>query len=108
MNVYTYKPYVEKFQSYSDRNVTHNKIRPPNDIAFSKLDPTNNGPLINNIYYVNSVRNYDHLNNPYDRLVNPNFIVLPYCKPYWTQREPNDAFGRPISQTYLGYNLQKK
>ena len=82
MNVYTYKPYVEKFQSHKDRTIEHNKIRPHNDIYYAVLDPTNNGPLINNLYSVNGLTNYDHLHNPYDRLVNPNFIVLPYCKPY--------------------------
>jgi len=108
MNVYTYKPYLEKFQSYTDRNVAHNEIRPHNNIYYAVLDPTNNGPLINNLYSINGITNYDHLDNPYDRLVNPNYITLPYCKPYWTTIEPNDNYGRPISQTYIGYNLQKK
>jgi hypothetical protein len=39
--------------------------------------------------------NYDHLNHPCDRLVNPNYL-MPYCKPYYSTLEPNDQIG-PIS-----------
>ena len=107
MNVYTYKPYLEKHNSHTEHILAHNKIRPHNNIYYTVLDPTNKGPLINNLYHLNSVINYDHLNNPYDRLVNKIFIVLPYCRPYYTSKEPHDEFGRPISLTYYGYNTQK-
>jgi hypothetical protein len=108
MNVYTYKPYLEKHNSHTERILAHNQIRPHNNIYYTVLDPTNKGPLINNLYHLNSVINYDHLNNPYDRLVNPNFIILPYCKPYYSTRDPLNYDGRPLSTTYIGYNSQKK
>ena len=31
---------------------------------------------------------------------------VPYCKPYWSDKEPNN-FGYPLSLTQLGYSSQK-
>jgi hypothetical protein len=36
--------------------------------------------------------------------MNPN-ARYPYCKPYWSDKEPNN-FGYPISLTQLGYLTQ--
>ena len=44
--------------------------------------------------------NYRDLEN-----MNPN-IRIPYCKPYWSDTEPNN-FGYPLSLTQLGYLSQK-
>jgi hypothetical protein len=37
--------------------------------------------------------------------MNPN-VVYPYCKPYYSEKEPND-FGYSVSLTNLGYNTQQ-
>jgi hypothetical protein len=37
--------------------------------------------------------------------MNPN-IKIPYCKPYWSDKEPN-PFGYPLSLTQLGHSTQK-
>ena len=49
---------------------------------------------------------YDNFErNPYLQNMNPN-IRVPYCKPYYTDKEPNNL-GYPVSLTNLGYNTQK-
>ena len=48
---------------------------------------------------------YDNFErNPYLENMNPDARV-PYCKPYWSDTEPNN-FGYPISLTQLGYLTQ--
>jgi hypothetical protein len=42
---------------------------------------------------------------PYLQNMNTN-AVYPYCKPYYSDKEPNN-FGYPVSLMYLGYNTQK-
>jgi hypothetical protein len=71
------------------------------------MDPTNTSPNRTTLYTPNTLLNFDHLHNPYDRDVNPNFLTLPYCRGYWTNEEPKDHFGHPISTTYYAYNTQK-
>ncbi len=54
-------------------------------------------------YVQNSYDNFER--NPYLHNMNPN-IRIPYCKPYWLDKEPNN-FGYPLSLAKLGYNRQK-
>jgi len=95
MNEYIYKSFSDKFESYKQREELVNKIRYFNDIDYAKMDPTND---VKNIYD-NSER------NPYLQNMNTN-AVYPYCKPYYSDKEPNN-FGYPVSLMYLGYNTQK-
>ncbi len=108
LNVYNFDQFPGKYASYQDRNRINTTYRPQSDLKFGRLDPTNNGSFKSPKYAMGQAENYDHLNNPYDRLVNANFIVLPYTKPYFTPREPNEEYGRPLSLSYFGYNSQKK
>ena len=76
-----------------------NNIRYFNDIDFSIKDPTNIGQHVElshvqNIYD-NSERNSDLQN------MNPN-VIQPYCKPYYSDYEPNN-FGHPVSLIHVGY-----
>ena len=107
MSYYTYKPLIDSHESFQKRATTDDKFRFPNNIYFAVMDPTNTLPS-KPIFSPNTVLNYDHLNNPYNRDVNPNFYTLPYCPGYYTQEEPKDHFGRPISTTYYALNSQKK
>ena len=59
------------------------------------------GCFLDNRYACGPAQNFDHLNNPYDRLVNPNYL-MPYCKPYYSPLEPNDQYGPPINTISLG------
>ena len=107
LNLYNYDPFPGQYASYQQRNKINATYRPPTDLKFGKLDQTMKGCFLDNRYACGPAQNFDHLNNPYDRLVNKIFIVLPYCRPYYTSKEPHDEFGRPISLTYYGYNTQK-
>ncbi len=65
------------------------------------LDPTSINGHVELRYVQNSYDNFD----PYLQNVNPN-IGIPYCKPYWSDHEPNN-FGYPLSLSKLGYSSQK-
>jgi hypothetical protein len=67
------------------------------------LDPTNINGHVELSYVQNSYDNFER--NPYLQNMNPN-IRIPYCKPYWSDNEPNN-FGYPLSLTQLGYYGQK-
>jgi hypothetical protein len=108
MSNYSYKPIQTYFDAFKRRETITQDVRYPNNIAYAIMDPTNTPPNRTTLYTPNTLLNFDHLHNPYDRDVNPNFHTLPYCRGYWSQTEPNDHFGRPISTTYYAYNTQKK
>jgi hypothetical protein len=97
LDIYNYTPFPSQYDAYQQRNQIHAAYRPQSDLVYAKYDPTMDvlkhdyGPQIN----------YDHLNNPYDRLVNPNYL-MPYCKPYYSPLEPNDQYGPPINTISLG------
>ena len=97
---YLYKPLINSHESFQKRQMMNDNFRFSNDIKFAVMDPTNTLPSKPS-FSPNTILNYDHLNNPYDRDVNPNFYTLPYCRGYY-------HFGRPISTTYYAYNTQKK
>ena len=102
MNEYIYKSFSDKFESYKQRQELVNSIRYFNDIDFSKMDPTNIGQHVELSYVKNIYENSER--NPYLQNMNPN-IKFPYCKPYYSDKEPNN-FGYPVSLTYLGYATQ--
>jgi len=106
MSDYSYKPIQTYFDAVKRREVLGQKVRFPNNVNFAVLDPTNKPPHKTTYYTPNTVLYYDHLHNPYDHDVNPNFHALPYCPGYWSSQEPNN-FGHPISTAYYGYNTQK-
>ena len=108
MSNYSYKPIQTYFDAFKRRETITQDVRYPNNIAYAIMDPTNTSPNRTTLYTPNTLLNFDHLHNPYDRDVNPNFHTLPYCRGYWTQTEPKDHFGHPISTTYYAYNTQKK
>ena len=102
MNEYIYKSFSDKFESYKQRQELADSIRYFNDIDFAIKDQTNIGQhvelsYVKNIYY-NSER------NPYLQNMNPD-VRYPYCKPYYSENEPNN-FGYPVSLTQLGYYTQ--
>ena len=68
------------------------------------MDPTNIGGHLELKYVKNKYGNEGD-RNPYLQNMNPN-IRIPYCKPYWSDKEPN-PFGYPLSLTQLGYSSQK-
>ena len=103
MNEYIYKSFSDKFESYKLRHELLNNIRYPNDINFAIMDPTNTGHHLELSYVKNSYENSER--NPYVQNMNPN-IKIPYCKPYYSEKEPNNV-GYPVSLTYLGYSTQK-
>ena len=103
MNEYIYKSFSDKFESYKQRQELVNSIRYFNDIDFAKMDPTNIGQHVELSYVKNIYENSER--NPYLQNMNPN-IKFPYCKPYYSNEEPNN-FGYPVSLTYLGYSTQK-
>ena len=107
MSNYSYKPIQTYFDAFKRRETITQDVRYPNNIKYAIMDPTNTPPNRTTLYTPNTLLNFDHLHNPYDRDVNPNFQTLPYCRGYWTQTEPKDHFGRPISTTYYAYNTQK-
>ena len=103
MNEYIYKSFSDKFESYKQREELVNKIRYFNDIDYAKMDPTNVGQHLELSYVKNIYDNSER--NPYLQNMNPDARV-PYCKPYWSDKEPN-PFGYPLSLTQLGYSSQK-
>ena len=103
MNEYIYKSFSDKFGSYKQREELVNNIRYFNDIDYAKMDPTNVGQHLELSYVKNIYDNSER--NPYLQNMNPN-AVYPYCKPYYSEKEPNN-FGYPVSLMYLGYNTQK-
>ena len=103
MNEYIYKSFSDKFESYKQREELVNNIRYFNDVNFANMDPTNIGQHSELSYVKNIYSNSER--NPYLQNMNPN-IRIPYCKPYWSDKEPN-PFGYPLSLTQLGYSTQK-
>ena len=103
MNEYIYKSFSEKFESQKLRHELLSNIRYPNDINYAVMDPTNTNGHLELIYVKNAYKNEER--NPYLQNMNPN-VNFPYCKPYWTDKEPNN-FGYPLSLTQLGYYSQK-
>ena len=107
MSNYSYKPIQTYFDAFKRRETITQDVRFPNHIKYAIMDPTNTPPHRTTLYTPNTLLNFDHLHNPYDRDVNPNFYTLPYCRGYWSPTEPKDHFGRPISTTYYAYKTQK-
>jgi hypothetical protein len=104
MNEYIYKSFSEKFESQKLRHELLSDIRYPNNINYAIMDPINiNGHL--ELKYVKNKYDNEGDRNPYLQNMNPN-IRIPYCKPYWSDKEPN-PFGYPLSLTQLGYSSQK-
>ena len=66
------------------------------------MDPTNINGHLELSYVKNAYQNEER--NQYLQNMNPN-IRIPYCKPYWSDKEPNN-FGYPIRLTQLGYLTQ--
>ena len=104
MNEYIYKSFSDKFESYKLRHELVSDIRYPNNINYAVLDPTNIGGHLE-LKYVKNKYDNEGDRNPYLQNMNPN-IRIPYCKPYWSDKEPN-PFGYPLSLTQLGYSTQK-
>ena len=104
MNEYIYKSFSDKFESYKQRQELADSIRYFNDIDFAIKDQTNIGQHVELSYVKNIYDNSER--NPYLQNMNTN-VVYPYCKPYYSENEPN-KFGYPVSLMYLGYNTQKK
>ena len=102
MNEYIYKSFSDKFESYKIRHELLSEIRYPNDINFAIMDPTNIGQHVESSYVKNIYDNSER--NPYLQNMNPN-VIFPYCKPYYSDKEPNN-FGYPLSLTQLGYYTQ--
>ena len=102
MNEYIYKSFSDKFESYKQREELVNKIRYFNDIDYAKMDPTNVGQHLELSYVKNIYDNSER--NPYLQNMNPD-VKYPYCKPYYSEKEPNN-FGYPVSLTQLGYYTQ--
>ena len=103
MNEYIYKSFSGKFESYKQRQELANSIKYLNDIDFAKMDPTNIGQHVELSYVKNIYSNSER--NPYLQNMNPD-VKYPYCKPYYSEKEPN-KFGYPVSLTQLGYYTQK-
>ena len=102
MNEYIYKSFSDKFESYKKREELVNNIRYFNDVDFAKMDPTNVGQHLELSYVKNIYDNSER--NPYLQNMNPD-VKYPYCKPYYSEKEPNN-FGYPVSLTQLGYYTQ--
>ena len=103
MNEYIYKSFSDKFESQKLRHELLSDIRYPNHINYAVRDPTNINGHVELRYVQNKYDNFER--NPYLQNMNPN-IRVPYCKPYWSDKEPN-PFGYPLSLTQLGYYSQK-
>ena len=103
MNIYIYKSFNDKFESYKQRQELADSIRYFNDIDFAIKDQTNIGQHVELSYVKNIYDNSER--NPYLQNMNPD-VKYPYCKPYYSEKEPNN-FGYPVSLMYLGYNTQK-
>ena len=101
--MYIYKSFSDKFEGYKLRHELLGDIRYPNNINYAVLDPTNINGHVELRYVQNNYDNFER--NPYLQNMNPN-IRIPYCKPYWSDNEPNN-FGYPLSLTQLGYYGQK-
>ena len=104
MNEYIYKSFSDKFESYKLRHELLSDIRYPNNINYAVMDPTNIGGHLE-LKYVRNKYDNEGDRNPYLQNMNPN-VRIPYCKPYWSDKEPNN-FGYPLSLTQLGYSSQK-
>ena len=104
MNEYIYKSFSDKFESQKLRHELLSDIRYPNNINYAIMDPTNIGGHLE-LKYVKHKYDNEGDRNPYLQNMNPN-IRIPYCKPYWSDKEPN-PFGYPLSLTQLGYSSQK-
>ena len=104
MNEYIYKSFSEKFESQKLGHELLSDIRYPNNINYAVMDPTNIGGHLE-LKYVKNKYDNEGDRNPYLQNMNPN-IRIPYCKPYWSDKEPN-PFGYPLSLTQLGYSTQK-
>ena len=104
MNEYIYKSFSDKFESYKLRHELLSDIRYPNNINYAVMDPTNIGGHLE-LKYVRNKYDNEGDRNPYLQNMNPN-VRIPYCKPYWSNKEPNN-FGYPLSLTQLGYYSQK-
>ena len=102
MNEYIYKSFNDKFESYKQREELSNNIRYFNDIDFAIKDQTNIGQHVELSYVKNIYDNSER--NPYLQNMNPD-VRYPYCKPYYSENEPNN-FGYPVSLTQLGYYTQ--
>ena len=98
MYMYMYTHTHTHTHIHIQRNKIHAAYRPQSDLVYATYDPTMN--VIKHDYGPIHQINYDHLNNPFDRLVNPNYL-MPYCKPYYSTLEPNDEFP-PISTISIG------
>jgi hypothetical protein len=103
MNEYIYKSFSDKFESQKLRHDLLSDIRYPNDINYAIMDPTNVGGHLE-LSYVKNIYDNEGERNPYLQNMNPN-ARYPYCKPYWSDKEPN-PFGYPLSLTQLGYLTQ--
>ena len=102
MNEYIYKSFSDKFESYKQRQELADSIRYFNDIDFALKDQTNIGQHVELSYVKNIYDNSER--NPYLQNMNPD-VKYPYCKPYYSEKEPNN-FGYPVSLTQLGYYTQ--
>jgi hypothetical protein len=102
MNEYIYKSFSDKFESYKQRQELADSIRYFNDIDFAIKDQTNIGQHVELSYVKNIYDNSER--NPYLQNMNPD-VKYPYCKPYYSEKEPNN-FGYPVSLTQLGYYTQ--
>ena len=100
MNEYIYKSFSGKFESEKLRHELLSNIRYPNDINFATMDPTNINGHLELSYVKNAYQNEER--NPYLQNTNPD-IRIPYCKPYWSDKEPNN-FCYTLSLIQLGYN----
>ena len=95
MNEYIYKSFSDKFESYKQRQELADSIRYFNDIDFAIKDQTNIGQHVELSYVKNIYDNSER--NPYLQNMNPD-VKYPYCKPYYSEKEPNN-FGYPVSLT---------
>ena len=73
MSNYSYKPIQTYFDAFKRRETISQDVRYPNNIAYAIMDPTNTPPNRTTLYTPNTLLNFDHLHNPYDHDVNPNF-----------------------------------
>ena len=73
MSNYSYKPIQTYFDAFKRRETITQDVRYPNNIKYAIMDPTNTPPNRTTLYTPNTLLNFDHLHNPYDHDVNPNF-----------------------------------
>jgi hypothetical protein len=86
MNEYINKSLAENFESQKLRHDLLSDIRYPNNINFAIRDPTNVGGHLELSYVKHIYDNQER--NPYLQNMNP-IIRMPYCKPYYSDTEPN-------------------